>query len=123
MSLAPWNLFIPLAVGALIAISATLPVVILLGIFIHRRLGEVFAGLAGPDVFSDRFETAFWATNLIGASWQPWMLAGMGLILFAIGRFFSTVVGFVVARRLIITEATDAISTAIATGSTEPQEA
>jgi len=123
MSLAPWNLFIPLAVGAVVAISATLPVVIVLGIFIHRRLGEVFAGLAGPDVVSDRFETAFWVTNLIGASWQPWMLAGMGLILFAIGRFFSTIVGFVVARRVIITEGTDAISTAIATGSMEPEEA
>ena len=122
MSLAPWNLFMPLAVGAVVAISATLPVIILLAIFIHRRLGEVFAGLAGPDIVSDKFETAFWATNLLGASWQPWMLAGMGLILFAIGRFFTTVVGFVVARRLIITEATDAISTAIATGRTEPEE-
>ncbi len=123
MSLAPWNLFVPLAVGAVVAISATLPVIILLAIFIHRRLGEVFGGLAGPDVVSDRFETAFWVTNLLGASWQPWMLAGMGLILFAIGRFFSTVVGFVVARRLIITEGTDAISTAVATGPTEPEEA
>ncbi len=46
----------------------------------------------------------------------------MGLILFAIGRFFSTVVGFVVARRVIITEGTNAISAAIATGR-EPEEA
>ena len=123
MALAPWNLFIPLAVGAVVAISATLPVIILLAIFINRRLGEVFAGLAGPNVVSDKFETAFWATNLFGASWQPWMLAGMGLILFAIGRFFSTIVGFVLARRVIITEETDAISTAIATGTGEPEEA
>jgi len=122
MSLAPWNLFIPLAVGAVVAISATLPVIIFLAIFIHRRLGEVFAGLAGPDVVSDRFETAFWATNLLGASWQPWMLAGMGLILFAIGRFFSTIVGFVVARRVIITEGTDAISTAVAPNSAEQED-
>ncbi len=83
----------------------------------------MFAGLAGPGVVSDKFETAFWATNLLGASWQPWMLAGMGLILFAIRRFFSTIVGFVVARRVIITEGTDAISTAISTGRTEPEEA
>ena len=61
--------------------------------------------------------------RLLGASWQPWMLAGMGLILFVNGRFFSTVVGFVVARRLITTEGADAISTAIATGRTEPEEA
>jgi len=121
MSLAPWNLFIPLAAGAVVAISATLPLIIFLAIFIHRRLGEVFAGLAGPDVVSDRFETAFWVTNLLGASWQPWMLAGMGLILFAIGRFFSTVVGFVVARRVIITEGTDAISTAVAPTSAEQE--
>ena len=123
MSLAPWNLFFPLAVGAVVAISATLPVVILLAIFIHRRLGELFAGLGGPNIVSDRFETAFWATNLFGASWQPWMLAGMRLILFAIGRFFSTVVGFVVARRLIITEGTDAISTAIAPASAKQEDA
>ena len=122
MALAPWNLFIPLAVGAAVAISATLPVIILLAIFIHRRLGEVFVGLAGPNVVSDRFETAFWATNLFGASWQPWMLAGMGLILFAIGRFFSTIVGFVLARRVIITEGTDAISTAIAPTSAEQED-
>ena len=78
MSLAPWNLFFPLAVGAVVAISATLPVVILLAIFIHRRLGELFAGLGGPNIVSDRFETAFWATNLFGASWQPWMLGRHG---------------------------------------------
>ena len=122
MALAPWNLFFPLAVGVIVAISATLPVVILLAIFIHRRLGEMFAGLAGPGIVSDKFETAFWATNLFGASWQPWMLAGMGLILFAIGGFFSTIVGFVMARRLIITEGTEAISTAIAPASAEQED-
>ena len=112
MQLAPWNLFAPLAAGAVVAVSATLPMIILLAIFIHRRLGKVFAGLAGPDG-SDKFETAFWVTNLLGASWQPWMLAGMGLILFAIARFFTTIVGFVEARRMVIGEGTEAIAEAV----------
>jgi len=121
MQLAPWNLFAPLAAGAVVAVSATLPVVILLAIFIQRRLGEMFAGLAGPDG-SDKFETAFWVTNLLGASWQPWMLAGMGLILFAIARFFTTIVGFVEARRMVIAEGTEAIAEAVLSKGTQAEE-
>ena len=123
MQLAPWNLFAPLAAGAVVAVSATLPLIILLAIFIHRRLGEMFAGLAGPDG-SDKFETAFWVTNLLGASWQPWMLFGMGLILFAIARFFTTIVGFVEARRMVIVEGTEAIAEAVlSNGAREDEEA
>ena len=113
MALAPWDLFRPLVAGAVVSISATLPIVILLAVFIHRRMEQASIGLGGPDAFSDRFETAFWATNLIGASWQPWMLFGMGIILFSIGRFFDTIVGFVIARRAVITEATEAIAEAV----------
>lgn len=114
MALAPWDLFRPILLGGAVAISATLPIIILLSIFTHQRMEQVFLGLGGPESFSDRFETAFWATNLIGASWQPWMLFGMGIILFAIGRFFNTIVGFVQARRMIIAEGTEAIAEAVA---------
>ena len=116
MSLAPWNLFRPLVAGAAVAISAALPVVILLGVSIHRMLGEQFAGRADPGAASGLFESSFLATNLLSASWQPWMLFGMAIILFAIGRFFSTIVGFVEARRMVIVEGTEAISEAVASG-------
>ena len=38
------------------------------------------------------------------------MMFGMGLVLFSIGRFFSTIVGFVQARQMIIGEGTEAIA-------------
>jgi len=34
----------------------------------------------------------------------PWVAVGNGLIFYYIGRFFSTIVGFVQARRQIISE-------------------
>ena len=114
MSLAPWNLFRPLLAGAVVVISATLPVAILLGVSIHRMLGEQFVGRGEPGATSDLFESSFLATNLFSASLLPCMLFGMGLILFAVGRFFSTIVGFVQARRMIIAEGTEAVTTAVA---------
>ena len=113
MSLAPWNLFRPLMAGAVVAISATLPIIILLAVSIHQLLEEQFSGLGISGAGSDSFESWFLATNLLGASWQPWMLFGMGLILFSIGRFFTTIVGFVQARRMVITEGSGAIAEAV----------
>ena len=95
-------------------ISATLPIAIVLGVSIHRMLEEQFAGLGVPGAGSDSFESSFLAANLLGASWQLWMLFGMGPILFSIGRFFTTIVGFVQARRMVITEGVEAIAGAVA---------
>ena len=114
MSLAPWELFRPLMLGAVVVISATLPIAILLGVSIQRMLEEQFAGQGIPGAGSDSFESWFLAANLLGASWQPWMLFGMGLILFAIGSFFTTIVGFVQARRMIIAEGAETIAGAVA---------
>ena len=38
---------------------------------------------------------------------------GMGIIVFSVGRFFSTIVGFVEARRMVIVEGTEAIAEAV----------
>lgn len=114
MSLAPWNLFRPILVGAALVVSATLPIAILFAVSIHRMLGEQFAGLGDPGTMSGLFKSSFLAVNLYGASLQPWMLFGMALIFFAIGRFFSNIVGFVEARRMVITEGTEAIAEAVA---------
>ena len=113
MALAPWNLFLPLLAGALVVVSGVLPVAILYGWSIHRMLGEQFAGAAAVGATSGLFESTFLANNLFGASMVPWMLFGMGIILFSVGRFFSTIVGFVEARRMVIVEGTEAIAEAV----------
>ena len=123
MSLAPWDMLRPLLVGAVVVISATLPVAILFGVSIHRMLGEQFAGLGGPAAVSGLFKSSFLGVQLYGASLQPWMLFGMGVILFSIGRFFGTIVGFVQARYVLIAEGTEAISSAVASHNTEESEA
>ena len=95
---------------------------ILHGWTIHRMLGEQFAGAAAAGATSDLFESTFLATNLFGASLVPWMLFGMGIILFSVGRFFSTIVGFVEARRMIMVEGAEAIAEAVTSGRGEREE-
>lgn len=120
MDLAPWNLFRPLLVGVLIVVSGTLPVVILHGWSINRMLGEQFAGAGVAGATSDLFESSFLASNLFGASLTPWMLFGMGIILFSVARFFTTIVGFVEARRMVMVEGNQAIADAVASPTVEP---
>lgn len=122
MSLAPWNLLRPLLVGAAIVVSATLPIAVLLALSIHWMLGEQFAGLGGPGAMSGVFKDSFLAVRILGATLQPWMLFGMALIFFAIGRLFATIVGFVEARRMIIQEGTRAIAAALSEARTEKVE-
>ena len=122
MSLAPWDLFRPHLAGVAIVVTATLPVAVLHAVFINVMLGEQFAGLDAAGAMSGLFQDSFLTVNLFGATQQPWMLFGMGLILFAIGRFFSTIVGFVEARRMIIEEGTTAIAELVVSGGPEPVE-
>ena len=110
MSLAPWDLFRPVLVGAALVVTAALPMVILFAVSIHRMLEEQYAGLAEPGLMSGLYKSSFLVVNLYGASLQPWMLFGMALIFFSIGRFFTTIVGFVEARRMVIVEGVEAIS-------------
>jgi len=119
MELAPWNLFRPLLRGAAIVISGTLPVVIINGWSINRMLGEQFAGAGVAGATSDLFESSFLASNLFGASLTPWMLFGMGIILFSVGRFFATIVGFVEARRMVMVEGNQTIAEAVSSATAE----
>jgi len=113
MALAPWDLLRPHLMGLAIVVSATLPLAVLFAVSIHRNLGEQFAGhgLAGDT--TGLFKSSFLSVQLFSASVQPWMLFGMGLILFAIGRFFSTVVTFVELRRMVIVEGVSTIAEAV----------
>ena len=114
MSLAPWDLFRPLVAGAIVVVTATLPIAILFALSIHWMLEQQFAGLGVAGSFLATFEDSFLAVRIFAATTQAWMLFGMGIIFFAIGRFFTTIVGFVEARRMIITEGSEAIAEATA---------
>ena len=114
MELAPWNLLRPLLLGVAIVISGTFPVVFFHGWSINRMLGEQFAGAGVAGATSGLFESSFLASNLFGASLTPWMLFGMGVILYSVARFFTTIVGFVEARRMVMVEGNQAIAEAVA---------
>jgi hypothetical protein len=113
MELAPWNLFRPLMLGVLIVISGTLPAVIFFGLSINRMLGEQFAGSVVVGTASSLYESSFLANNLFGASLAPWMLFGMGIILSSVARFFTTIVGFVEARRMVMIEGNQSVAEAV----------
>lgn len=100
LSLAPWRLFAPLLAGAVIVASAMVPLALLRVSGTLRYLVEEFAGRVG----SAAFQSTLLTERLLEHSILPWKLFGMGLIFFAIGRFFSTIIGFVRARRQIIGE-------------------
>ncbi len=121
MLLAPWRMLGPLVVGLALMVSATLPIAILHAVSIHRMLAEQYAGLGGQGVMSGLFQSSFLSVNLFEASRLPWMLFGMALVLFSIGRFFATIVTFVQTRRFIIVEGASAIAQAVsADRSTQP---
>ena len=116
VALASWDLLRPHLMGLVIVVSATLPLAVLFAVSIHRNLGEQFAGhgLAGDT--TGLFKSSFLSVHPFSALVQPWMLFGMGLILFAIGRFFSTIVTFVDLRRMVIAEGVSTIAETVAAG-------
>ncbi|MCH8185330.1 MAG: hypothetical protein IH862_04435 [Chloroflexi bacterium] len=116
MLLAPWRMLRPLLAGLALMVSATLPIAIVHAVSIHRMLAEQYSGLGDQGVMSGLFRSSFLSVNLLEASRVPWMLFGMALVLFSIGRFFTTIVTFVQTRRMIIVEGTSAISEAVSTG-------
>ena len=113
MALAPWDLLRPHLVGLAILVSAALPVIILYAISIHRNLVEEFAGNGLAGATTGLFKSSFLSVRLYDASWQPWMLFGMGLILYAIGRFFTAIITFVELRTMVIEEGTITIAEAV----------
>ncbi len=96
----PRKLFAPLLLGTLIMISTTVPLVVPL--HVNLQLQKRDADLRGDA-------TAASATvldiNILAALREPWNFIGMGLVFFAIGKFFGTIIGFVQARRVVISDA------------------
>lgn len=84
LKLSPMKLFIGILIGAVIVLIGTLPFAIL-------RISYQFQGLTQSQLTVE---------HLIG----PIVSTGVGLIFLMIGLFFSTIVGFVKARKAIISE-------------------
>ncbi|MCK5303695.1 MAG: hypothetical protein KAJ72_00480 [Candidatus Heimdallarchaeota archaeon] len=84
LQLAPKKLFWGILVGGLITLSGTLPFAVL------RMINTTQGSIQMANTFE----------HIIG----PWVSTGVGLIFLMIGLFFSTIVGFVNARKAIITE-------------------
>jgi hypothetical protein len=105
MSLAPWKLFYVILVGGIITILVTFPLIF---IEIQSFLSWKTLALAG-DTTSAAYSSALLTDRLIDAAQLPLKLFGMGLMLFGIGRTFSVIVGFVKARRQLISEGIDGL--------------
>ncbi len=107
MSLAPWKPFYVILAGAVITILVTVPISL---IEIQSFLAWKTLQLGG-DTSSAAYTSALLLDRLIDDTQLPVKLFGMGLMLFGIGRTFSVIVGFVKARRQIISEGFDSLLT------------
>ncbi len=93
------KLFAPLLLGALIMISTTFPLVVPIHVSLQTQWRDAME--AGDDLTASELSHQM---SILGALREPWNFIGMGLVFFAIGRFFGTIIGFVQARMVILSE-------------------
>lgn len=105
LSLAPWRLFYVILAGTIITILVLVP----FGLLEVQSFLTV-KSLAG-NTSSPAYSSALLTQNLLSISLLPLKLFGMGLALFGIGRTFSVILGFVKARRQLISEGVDSLLT------------
>lgn len=99
-SVAPWNLFIPLLIGVLLVYTATMPLTYWRVQSTQAFLAEELAGNRGSQLWQENVLNERLLEHVI----LPWKIFGIGLIFYAIGKFFAAIVGYVSARRLIVTD-------------------
>ncbi len=110
MTLFPKRLFAGVLVGFAIVVTATVPLAwpFRIGTF------DVFIGL---NLTTD---AAAQAASSLERSLEhlilPYKLAGLAVIFFSIGRYFTTIIGFVRGRKAIVTEGVGAIATVLGSG-------
>jgi hypothetical protein len=107
MSLAPWKLFYVILAGTILTILVLVPFGL---IEVQSFLTWKSLSLAG-NTSSPAYSSALLLDNLLNISLLPIKLFGMGLALFGIGRTFSVILGFVKARRQLISEGIDSLLT------------
>jgi hypothetical protein len=98
MKLFPKRLFVGILVGVAVVVTATLPLAWPLRV-------ETFGVFLGADlVANSAAQGALSLERTLEHLILPYKLAGLGVIFYAIGRYFTTIIGFVRARKAIVTE-------------------
>jgi hypothetical protein len=101
MSLAPWKLFYFILAGSIITILVTFPLA-----FIEVQAFLTWkAAAAGSSAYS----SGLLLDRLLEHSLLPLKLFGLGIALMGIGRTFGVILGFVKARRQLISEGIDSL--------------
>jgi len=105
MKLFPKKLFMGILAGFLLVITATFPLGWPLRV-------ETFATFLGANLTTDvAAQSALSLERFLEHLILPYKLAGLAIIFYAIGRYFTTIIGFVRARKVIVTEGVAAIAT------------
>jgi hypothetical protein len=104
----PKRLFAPLLLGALILISTTFPLVVPLHLALQLQHRDA-------QVAGDAGTAAEIAVDMavLAALREPWNFIGMGLVFFAIGKFFGTIIGFVQARKVIVSDTCSSLASSL----------
>ncbi len=104
MKLFPKKLFMGILVGCLVVVTATFP-------FGWPLRVETFAAFLGASLTANlAAQSALSLERFLEHFILPYKLAGLAIIFYAIGRYFTTIIGFVRARKAIITEGVAAIA-------------
>ncbi len=105
MSLAPWRLFVVIAIGSAIGIAVFFPFAFFDAFSFIKYQTLAFAGqTSSPDYATTLFSERVWEHTLL-----PLKLTALGIMLFGVGRSFGVIVGFVKARTIVIREFIDSI--------------
>ncbi len=103
MSLFPKRLFLGIVVGVIVVVTATFP------LSFPLRIGT-FDTFLGANLTADlAAQAAFSLERTLEHLILPYKLLGLAVIFFAIGRFFTTIVGFVRARKAIVIEGVESV--------------
>lgn len=104
MKLFPKKLFLGILAGFVIIVTATFP----LGW--PLRTGT-FPAFLGANLATDAAAVgAFALERFLELLILPYKLAGLAIIFYSIGRYFTTIIGFVRARKAIVTEGVTSIT-------------
>ncbi len=105
MKLFPKKLFMGILAGFLLWFTALFPLAWPLRV-------ETFATFLGANLTTDvAAQSALSLERFLEHLILPYKLAGLAIIFYAIGRYFTMIIGFVRARKVIVTEGVAAIAT------------
>ncbi|MFQ5920291.1 MAG: hypothetical protein ACE5I4_09665, partial [Thermoplasmata archaeon] len=101
----PTKLFLPLLVGAVIMVTTAFPLTVPFQSDLQLHWRDALE--AGDQ---DRAAQLALDMKVLASIREPYNFVGMGLIFFAIGQFFGTIIGYVQARKVVIADVCDALA-------------